>query len=84
MKRSFVCAQVQYLGYIVGRGKICHPDSKLESLKNFKSSQNRRELRRFLGCIGYYRRFLRNFSITVATLTELLKKEKYVCSEECE
>lgn len=84
-KCEFVCAQVQYLGYVVGLGKVRPPDSKVDALKDFPAPRNKRELRRFLGCIGYYRRFLKNFATVVFPLTELLKKEsKYIWTDECE
>ena len=84
-KCDFVHAQVQYLGYVVGYGKVCPPESKVEAIKSFKPPLNRRELRRFLGSIGYYRRFLKNFATIVAPLTELLKKDrKFVWSSDCQ
>lgn len=73
-KCEFVKAQVQYLGYIVGHGKVCPPLKKVEAISNLSQPQNRRELQRFLGMIGYYRRFVMNFSDVIAPLTDLLKK----------
>ena len=84
-KCAFVSAQVQYLGYVVGHGQVRPPDSKIKAISNFPPPQNRRELRRFLGCIGYYRRFLRNFATLMTPLTELLRKDKaFQWSDECE
>jgi hypothetical protein len=84
-KCEFVCAQVQYLGYVVGLGTVQPPDSKVEAIKNFLPPCTKRDVRRFLGCIGYYRRFLKNFATVVSPLTELLKKErKFVWTSECE
>lgn len=56
------------------RGLIYPPSSKVEAIQNFKRPQNRRELRCFLGCIGYYRRIFKNFATVVAPLTELFRK----------
>ena len=40
---------------------------------------------RFLGLVGYYRCFCRNFSTVVASLTDLLKiKSKYIWSTSCQ
>ena len=84
-KCEFVKAQVQYLGYIVGHGKVCPPLKKVEAISNLSQPQNRRELQRFLGMIGYYRRFVMNFSDVIAPLTDLLKKDKkFIWSPECQ
>ena len=54
-------AHVQYLGYIVGQGKVCPPLSKVEAIAKVPRPENRRGLQRFLGMIGHYRRFATNF-----------------------
>jgi hypothetical protein len=43
------------------------------------------QVRSFLGLVGYYQRFIPNFSKITKPITELLKKEtKYVWSEDCD
>lgn len=45
----------------------------------------KKELQRFLGLVGYYRSFCKNFSTAVVPLTDLLKgEEKYVWSPSCQ
>ena len=84
-KCEFVKAHVQYLGYIVGQGKVCPPLSKVEAIAKVPRPENRRGLQRFLGMIGYYRRFVTNFSDVTAPLTELLKKgRRFQWTPECE
>ncbi len=41
------------------------PDSTVKTISNFPPPHNRRELRRFLGCIPHYRRVLMNFATLV-------------------
>lgn len=71
-KCEFVKATVTYLGKQVGQ---CQVRPLLKKKK---------ELIRFLGLVGYYRCFCRNFSTVVAQLTDLLKaKAKFVWSPSC-
>lgn len=84
-KCDFCKAQVQYLGYMVGLGQVSPPNAKVEAIVSSSYPKNKRELQRFLGMVGYYRRFVLNFSILVAPLTDLLKKGvKYQWSAQCE
>lgn len=83
-KCDFVKANVQYLGYAIGQGHIAPPTAKVAVNVKMDAPKNRSELRRFLGAIGYYRRFIVNFASTAASMTNLLKKDvKYSWSEEC-
>ena len=84
-KCTFVHAQVEYLGYVVGQGTIAPPHAKVKAICDLKPPNNRKEVRRILGMAGYYRMFLINFADLVAPLTDLLKKErKFVWTKECE
>lgn len=84
-KCTFVKARVQYLGYIIGQGVVAPPQAKIESICSIPIPQSRKELRRFIGMIGYYRRFIVNFASVLAPLTDLLKKGVgFVWSDECD
>ena len=74
-KCEFVQASVQYLGYVVGHGQVSSSQAEVEAIKNFKAPHHRHALRRFLGMIGYYRRFIRGYSTVLAPLTDLLRKD---------
>ena len=84
-KSEFGCAHIVFLGHMVGQGQIQPVNAKVEAVMNFPVPANKRELMRFLGMTGYYRKFCKNFSSVAAPLTDLLKKDKkYVWDDKCE
>ena len=48
--------------------------AKIEAVVNWKPPRNVTEVRSFLGLAGYYRRFLKGFSVIASSLTKLLWK----------
>ena len=83
-KCEFVQARVQYLGYLVGHGYVTPPEAKVEAIRRFPAPTCRRALQRFLGVVGYYRRFVPGYSTILAPLTDLLQKgKKWHWSEAC-
>ena len=84
-KSEFGCAHIVFLGHMVGQGQIQPVNAKVKTVMNFPIPANKRELMRFLGMTGYYRKFCKNFSSVAAPLTDLLKKDKkYVWDDKCE
>ena len=84
-KSEFDCAQVSYLGHIVGQGEVKPIDAKVKAISQFPIPRNKKELMRYLGMAGYYRRFCKNFSVIVEPLTNLLhKRREFTWSEECQ
>ena len=45
---------------------------RIEVIIEWKPLRNVTEVRSFLGLVGYYRRFVKGFSMTVAPMTRLL------------
>ena len=83
-KSQFGHATIEYLGHIVGGGKIKPVDAKIAAIQNVPIPQTRKQVRSFLGMAGYYRKFCANFSTIACPLTDLLKKNsKFKWSEEC-
>ncbi|XP_037803946.1 uncharacterized protein LOC119598371 [Penaeus monodon] len=84
-KSDFAHARVTYLGYEVGQGQVKPLNSKIDAIEKYPVPKSKREVMRFLGMAGYYRRFVKNFSDIVAPLTDLLKKRvKFIWSDSCE
>ncbi len=84
-KCEFAKATVTYLGKVVGQGCVRPVRAKVEAIDQFPSPTMKKELMRFLGLVGYYRGFCRNFSTVVAPLTDLLKaKAAFVWTSVCQ
>jgi hypothetical protein len=47
----------------------------VDAINNFPFPTNKKQLMRFLGMVGFYRRFCSNFAIFVQPLTRLLRKD---------
>jgi hypothetical protein len=88
IKRSkcvFASAVVDYLGHTVGLNKVQPRQLKVQAIVDFPRPHDRKQLRSFLGLVGYYRRFLPHFSQLSAVLNDMLKKNaKFEWSEEAQ
>ena len=73
-KCDFWLKEVSFLGHIVSAEGIRVDPAKIEVVVNWKPPRSVTEVRSFLGLAGYYRRFLRDFSIIASPLTKLLRK----------
>ena len=70
-KYEFHWSTVQFLGFMVSRGRIEMDPAKIEAVVSWPPPTNRKELQRFLGFANFYRRFICGFSSTVQPLTAL-------------
>ena len=75
--------QVGFLGHIISKEEISVDPMKIEAIKDWPRPTNVTKVRSFLGLAGYYRRFVEGFSLIVAPLTQLTRKnKKFVWGEE--
>lgn len=75
-KCSFGCSQVTYLGHVVGRGTRKPSELKMGPIGEFPRPQTKRDVRSFLGLVGYYQRYIPNYSQIASPLTDALRKGK--------
>ena len=84
LKSEFGCGHVTYLGHVVGQGRVKPINAKIEAISAFPQPSTRKQVMRFLGMAGYYRKFCANFSSVSEPLTALLRKNvKFVWTERC-
>jgi len=74
-KCEFLRKDVIYLGHKTSEHGV-EPDArKIEVIKNFPTPKTTKQLRRFLGLVAYYRRFVPQFSKIASLLHKLLKRD---------
>ena len=73
-KCEFWMEEIAFLGHVVSKHGV-QPDScKIKSIMEWEPPKSVTEIRSFLGLAGYYRRFVKDFSLVAKPLTNLLKK----------
>jgi hypothetical protein len=72
-KCEFLKTSVSYLGHVISKEGVETDPEKVSSVKSWPTPKNVKELRQFLGFVGYYRRFIKDFSKIVNPLTSLLQ-----------
>ncbi|GFO50182.1 Pol polyprotein [Plakobranchus ocellatus] len=61
-------------GHCLGRGAIGLPDENVEKVRNAPRPKTKKEVRAFLGLVGYYNEFVPNFAAVSAPLSDLVRK----------
>jgi hypothetical protein len=84
-KCEFWLESVKFLGHTISKYGISVDPSKVQEVMDWKPPKFVHQIRSFLSLVGYYRRFIPDFSRIAKPMTELLKKKvKFVWSEACE
>ena len=84
-KSEFCHANLTFLGHLVGQGLVKPVEAKVEAISDFPVPYGKRQLMRFLGMAGYYRKFCNNFSVIAEPLTNLLgKRVKFIWTDNCQ
>ena len=83
-KCCFFKKHIQYLGHLISEGIQPLPE-KLESIAKMPAPKNPKEVKQFLGLVGYYRKFVPRFADISRVLTHLTKKNvEFKWTPECE
>ena len=88
MKRSkcdFFKKHIHYLGHLISADGIRPLKDKLDSIHDMPAPCNSKEVKQFLGLIGYYRKFVPCFAALSRPLSKLTCKDKvFKWTKECE
>ena len=83
-KCHFMVQQGIVLGHIISKEGIEVDKAKVELIVKLPSPTNVKGVRQFLGHVGFYRRFIKDFSKLARPLCELLVKDaKFIWDERC-
>lgn len=91
-KSEFLKLETEFLGHVIGRDGVKPNPNKIEAIKRYPLPKTPTEIKRFLGLLGYYRKFIPDFAKVTKPLTQCLKKgskinvndHNYVkCFEQC-
>lgn len=71
-KKVQICRRrLKYLGFIIEPGKISPDPAKVIKIRHYPRPFNITDIRRFLGALSYYRRFIPSFSLYALPLYKL-------------
>ena len=75
-KCAWKVQKVNFLGVVMGQGKIEMEENKVVGVLNWPTPKMVRDVRKFLGLANYYRRFVKDFAKLARPLNNLTRKEE--------
>ena len=83
-KCCFFKKHIQYLGHLISAEGIQPLPEKSESIAKMPAPKNPKEVKQFLGLVGYYQKFVPRFANISRVLTHLTKDIEFKWTPECE
>ena len=84
-KCEFWLTEGRFLGHVVSASGVSVEPEKVEAVMSWERPKLVFEIRSFLGLVGYYRRFIEDFSRLAAPMMRLTRKEvKFDWDDRCE
>lgn len=77
-KCEFLRKEVEFLGHVVTPDGIRPNPKKIDAIQNFPIPRTQKQIKSFLGLLGYYRKFIKNFAKLTKPMTICLKKNQTV------
>jgi hypothetical protein len=76
-KCDFSASEVEYLGHLVGKASVRVDPKNIEAMKYWPHPKTLKIMWGFLGLIGYYHKFVKNYGKIATPLTALLKNNSF-------
>ncbi len=73
-KCSIAVDSVNFLGFRISRNSVTLTDSKVDTIKKYPVPKSVKQVKRFLGLTGFYRKLVDNYAIKASPLNELTRK----------
>ena len=84
-KCEFFVTETTYLGLIISNKGIRMDPRKVQTIKDWITPKNVKDIQAFVGFANFYRRFVKNFSAMAAPLIKLTRKSViFSWNQECE
>lgn len=77
-KSEFLKKEVNYLGHVLSDKGVQPNFDKIRVIKKFPIPKTQKEIKSFLGLLGYYRKFIPDFAKLTKPMTKCLKKNATV------
>lgn len=77
-KSEFLKKETEFLGHIVNEEGIQPNPKKIDAILKFPIPKTHKQIKSFLGMLGFYRKFINNLSKIIKPMTLCLKKGKKV------
>ncbi|GFW35690.1 retrovirus-related Pol polyprotein from transposon 297 [Trichonephila clavipes] len=74
-KCQFLHNTIEFLAHIIENGRLFPSPSKTKAVIDYPDLKNIKDVRRFLGLTGYFRKFLPSYSTIAKPLSDLLRKD---------
>lgn len=87
IKSHFMMLRVKFLGFVIDKNGLHINNDKLEPILTFETPRSQKGIRRFMGMVGWFRRFIPDFARISAPMNELTKlqyKQKFVWTHQAE
>ena len=84
-KCFFGCSKLKYLGHIIGKDGLQTDPAKVQTILEYPTPQNVKQLERFLGMVTWYAKFIPKLTDIASPLNHLRHKSvKWDWTEECD